>query len=774
MTEKAGLEQGDSMSQLRFKQLRRAGLYCIAALTSISLAATTWAQSGANGAAVAAEGNNVLSEVVVTALRRETKMSDTPIAMSAVTAEDIDRQRIVNFNDLQLSIPNFIFEQVTRQETFISIRGTSVDNDTPGTDQGVAVFIDGVPRTGVHDYNPDLFDLQSVEVLRGPQGTLFGRNTTGGAVLIHTTAPSFQPMYRAQVSYGSNNLEEVNLLATGPVMPGILAGKFAVSVHHRDGTVDNLIQGRDNGMEKAGSLRAQVLWAPDDSLKVLFSADYLRDLSESRVGTLEGTFVPSLFPGLQYGPDVTNSPFPPRASNTIFGASITADWTASTGTLTSITGYRAVTPSITYNAVGDPSAQLLAEQTVKDRQITEELHFASNALGRFRYLAGLFYLHVDRLDDTLYTVANPQAGVAAFITPLGEVPAGFQNFQGQSVLTESRAVFGEATYSALDSLDVTLGARYSSERRSGHSEDLPSPFFAGSSGPYSHTWGAFTPKANVAYRPVTGILLYGTVSKGFQSGGYEATAATPELMRTPFNPETVINYELGAKVIGFDQRLSTNVGAFLADYSNLQRTAFDSNPAVNAYRTTNAGKARVKGIELDATYLATDWLKLGLSYAYTDAKYREYAYLVTQADGSTQKVDYAGHTLPQTPRQQVHVSEEISIPWAATDGVVITGADYTYRSEIQFVDANDTPQSILDKTRYNGIINAHVGWQSNSGHWVVNVFAKNISDKRALVNLPDFTPYFATPAELGNPGNHIYLSRYSPRRLIGVSFTAKF
>jgi iron complex outermembrane receptor protein len=747
------------MISLSTKSLGRALIACMTtAWAAVSPVCSAQVVESASG-----ESDTTLKEVIVTALRRETKLSDTPIAISAITAEDIDHQRIVNFSDLQLLAPNFVFSQVTRQETFISMRGTSVNNDTPGSDTGVSVFIDGVPRTGVHDYNPDLFDLQSVEVLRGPQGTLFGRNTTGGAILIHTTTPSFQPMFRGQLTYGSDNLAELNALATGPLVADVLAAKIAVSGHHRDGNIDNVFQGRENGEENAGSARIQLLWYPRDDLKVLFSTDYLRDKSQSRVGQLEGTFVPSLFPTLQYGPDVTNSAFTPQASSTIVGVSATADWTLHPGTLTSITGYRSVTPNITYSGLGDPFTEVLAAQNVRDRQITEELHFASAAAGPLTYLVGLFYLHANRLDDTLYTI-NAVPGTGLSYTP-GLTP-GFQQLQAQSVLTESRAIFGEATYAVLDSLGLTLGGRYSSERRSGHSEVTPLL----SSGPYSHTWSAFTPKFTLSYRPVTQVLTYATVAKGFQSGGYDAGAGTSEGLRTPFNPETVINYELGLKAVGFEKRLSTNVAAFLADYSNLQRTEFVSNPPPGGYQTSNAGKARVKGLEFDMTYLPAQWDKLGLAYAYMDARYREY--LVLQSDGST--INYAGNTLPQSPKQVVHLSDEVTIPWAATGGSVIAGADYTYRSQIQFVDANDTPQVILDKTRYNGIVNLHAGWQSTSGNVMVNVFAKNISDKRALVNFPDFTPYFATLDELSNPQNHIYLARYSPGRVIGLTFTVKY
>src|ERR1700738_2639303 len=237
-------------------------LCLVATMASPTIVTRAWGQATVTEAHDKETG---LQEITVTATRRETKLSDTPISMSVVTADQIENQRVVNFADLELAVPNFVFTQVTRQETFFSIRGTGVDNDTPGSDAGVSVFIDGVPRTGVHDNNPDLFDLQSIEVLRGPQGTLFGRNTTGGAVIMHTVAPSFEPMFKGQLTYGSDNLVEANALATGPLVADVLAGKVSFLLHGRDGYIDNSVQNRKSGREKSGSLRAQLLWTPAQS-----------------------------------------------------------------------------------------------------------------------------------------------------------------------------------------------------------------------------------------------------------------------------------------------------------------------------------------------------------------------------------------------------------------------------------------------------------------------------------------------------------------------------
>jgi iron complex outermembrane receptor protein len=726
---------------------------------AVLLAATFPTAAGAQTAD--ARESDGLQEIIVTATRRETKLSDTPISMSAISAAQIEDQHALSIADIELSVPNLVFTQVTRQETVFSIRGTGVDNDTPGADAGVSVFIDDVPRTGVHDTTPELWDLQSVEVLRGPQGTLFGRNTTGGAVVMRTIAPSFDPIFKGQLTYGNDNLTEINGLATGPLVGDVAAGKISFLFHRRDGNVDNVTEHREDGRENSGSLRAQLLIAPADDLKLTFGGDYLRDTSQARLGLLESTFVPTLFPTLQFGPDVTNAALTPRASNSILGLFARLDWTTRLGTLTSVSGYRSVTSKIFYDPLGDPNTELTGDQIAKDRQSSEELRFASNADQRLKWVAGLFYLHLDRLDDELYA-GYPVAGTAFSYA----IPYGATSYHNQAVLTTSKAMFGNVTYSLLDGLDLTAGARYSWEHRSGHAEITPTE----ASGPFAASWSAFTPRGTISFKPNKAWLLYGTVSKGFTSGGFDAGADTSAGLATPFKPETVLNYELGAKLAGFERRVSVDAAIFQADYTNLQRTAFDSNPAVNSYHTTNAGKARVRGVELEASFLPISWLTLSANYAYTDAKYR--AYDLPQSDGTV--ISYAGNIVPQVPRQQVHLGAEAALPWRATGGSLIGGLDYTYRSEIQFVDANDTPQTILDKTRFDGFLNMHFGWRSADERFTANLFVRDLTDKRALVAFPDFTPYFANLQEYANPADHIYLTRYTPPRTFGVTLTVRY
>jgi iron complex outermembrane receptor protein len=282
------------------------GILCSRALLLgvVLTAAAIAPLAGAEEVGPQSEGSSAqLEEVLVTAERRESKLEDTPIAVSVIEGGEIQRERLINLSDIAAKVPSFTFNQVNASESFISIRGTTIGNDAAGIDQGVSVFIDEVPTTGFGDDNPDLYDLQSVEVLRGPQGTLFGRNVTGGAVLIHTVPPSFTEEGRATVTYGSNNLMEAQGYDTGALVENVLAGKIAVDVRRRDDFLTNIALHDKTYGENLGSIRGQLLWRPSSDLRLLAGGDFLDDTSPGKTQWLVGNFQPSLFPTLSYSPD---------------------------------------------------------------------------------------------------------------------------------------------------------------------------------------------------------------------------------------------------------------------------------------------------------------------------------------------------------------------------------------------------------------------------------------------------------------------------------------
>src|SRR5258707_8026073 len=516
-----------------------------------------------------------LEEILVIAERRESKLQDTPIAVSVIDGGEIQRERLINLNDIAAKVPSITFNQVNHSESFISIRGTTIGNDAAGIDQGVSVFIDEVPTTGFGDDSPDLYDLQSVEGLRGPQATLFGRNVTGGAVLIRTMAPSFTESGRATVTYGSDNLMEVQGYDTGPIVAETLAGKVAVDVRRRDDFLTNIALHDKTYGENLGSVRAQLLWTPTSDLRVLIGGDYLDDTSAGKTQWLVGNFQPSLFPTLSYSPDTANQGSNARTDKKVGGLLTHVDWELPFATLTSVTGYRKVDEHVHFSTSGDPFNSIISDPVIHDNQISEELRMTSPAAQRLTWVGGLFYLHADRAYlQTVSYDAFPgtrlnvlaQFGVpslARFLSP-------YVNQANQHVAVESRAGFGEATYELTSGLKMTVGARYSSESKSGHTEisntSVQNPNL--NSGPYSKTWTAFTPKALVSYEPVSNVMAYVSATKGFESGGYDTKGTTNTAPASADNTEKVLSYETGNKAAPPDKRPQNNPAGYDARNQN--------------------------------------------------------------------------------------------------------------------------------------------------------------------------------------------------------------
>ena len=254
---------------------------------------------------------------------------------------------------------------------------TTTNSAAAGADLGVTVFIDDVPTIGVGDNDPDLFDLQSVEVLRGPQGTLFGRNVTGGALVVRTLQPTFTPHESVEATYGSYNLGEVRSYLTGPLIPDLLAGKIALQYRRQDGYLNNVDLGGHALSTSAGGGRAQLLYTPINNLRVLVGVDYNKDGSPYKSTQLIGNFQPASFPHLSYSPDDTNEGIRGSGDAEDGGAFARIDYTLPFGTLTSITGFRDIYDRNYHSTSGEPFNELLQVAVQQGRQYTEELRLAS-------------------------------------------------------------------------------------------------------------------------------------------------------------------------------------------------------------------------------------------------------------------------------------------------------------------------------------------------------------------------------------------------------------
>jgi iron complex outermembrane receptor protein len=726
----------------------------------------------------------VLEEVIVTAQKRDSRLEDTPVAVSAFTPESIERDRIQSIEDIALRAPSMSFVQFNKGEAYISIRGTLVNTPGAGWDDSVTTFIDDVPMTGAGDNSPDLYDLRSIEVLRGPQGTLFGRNVTGGAIVIHTQQPSFDEQGKVEGTYGLDNLVQVRGLWSGPLIGKELAGKITLDVKHRDDYLNNITLHDKTYGDSVANGRGQLLWEASESFRVLFSGDLTHDQSSGKIVRLSGSLEPSLYPNLSYNPDDTNQGKDSATHKNILGLSARCDWGVSSSvTLTSITGLRNVRADTNWSRLGDPDNQALTTALIEDKQYTEELRATSASGTRFSWLGGLFYLHADKRENDQYAFnLNPQTvNGGAFPFPILGVG---QNVE-QDIVDEVGALFGEVSYVILEPLKLTLGGRGQWERKSGSSEivanfapgnplDAFYPLvFPNAAADYSHTWWSFTPKVTLAYQVRESLMLYATSTKGYKSGGWDTSAASDfgrpsaivsQHLGTPFQPETVWSYELGSKYLSTDRRFQANAAAFIADYRDMQTNQF--NPQTGVFQTTNVGRARAKGVELETTEALAPWLTLGLNYTYQLARYTDYVQSAAQNN--------TGNVIPETPKHSVNLRAETRFVLPAIPGFVNVGGDYTYRTAVHFADSNAEAAFLLDESKFDGIVNLHASWNSTRESWHVSAFATNLTNRSTVVYATDVSGFYLTAAETANPANRIYSVLRVPSRLVGLTVKHDF
>jgi iron complex outermembrane recepter protein len=709
-----------------------------------------------------------LQEVVVTATRRATLLQETPVAITAFSGGALDRQHLEDLSNIATLAPSLVFTSLSRQESYPSIRGTTVGNDAPGSDLGVTVFIDDVPTTGVGDNDPNLFDLQGIEVLRGPQGTLFGRNSTGGALVIHTLQPDFTPHEKAEFSYGNHNLVEGRGYVTGPIIDSQLAGKVTFDIRRQDGILDNKFLNTTTESTSLWGTRGQLLWTPSEKFRVLFGFDYGRDTSPYKVQQLIGNFQPTIFPPLSYGPSDTEQAITSRGNAQSSGGLVRADYTVPFGTLTSITGYRHADARDFFSSSADPFNEILQNYHVGADQITEEIHLASPIGQKIDWVGGLFFLNSQREGLKAYSLnVHPDTLVANFVAPYTALQFNSNDFQ--HVHTRSYALFGEANYSFVTAWKLTVGARLTKEDKAGHSEKNDtsglSPDLAAT---YSHSWNAFTPKATLSFLPNKRFLAYATVASGFKSGGFDTSAATNEGLATPFRQEKVLSYELGVKLSSPEDGIVINAAGYYAKYKDLQVQEFQN----LQYITANAGVANIPGAEVEALLNPLSWLTFSANYSYMNAKFTRYV----QGDGSV----FTGNQIPFDAKYHYTLGADahFSSPQFAP-GKVGLGFDLTYQGKKYFENENNDYAFITDRTRIRGLANVHANWTSADETWEVLLWGNNVTDHRYIVNATELTAFYANIPEFmatdagGSAINRMYVGQWNTPRMFGISVTYK-
>jgi iron complex outermembrane receptor protein len=740
-------------------------------------AARDAAATDATATDATASGASEVADLVVTARHESEKAQDVPIAIAALPAKALTQSGAYSLADVQNLVPSLVAFQSNARNSSIGIRGIGVSSAADGLDTTVGVYIDGVYLGRPGMALEDLVDVDQVEVLRGPQGTLFGRNAAAGVANITTKAPSFTPDITFEGSYGNYNYEQIKASLTGPIVDGVLAGRLTVFDTRRDGVLPNTFTGlSDNSIGRDGA-RLQFLYTPTSKLSVRLIADYSAENDTCCVSVLKSTLPASFskstastlgaFAQLGYAPPATTSftqiNSPQNMLTDQHSVSVEADYDLGWAKLTSISAWRFWHFDPLQDSDGTPLdvIQVNVAQT-KDNQYTQELRIASNP-GRLNWQAGLFFFDEDLADHFILNQFGFQAGqfytlfehlnAGAPLTPGVSIAAGSQYIGDTHVTEDSDAAFAQANYKILDNLILTAGVRYTYEYKHGvtNTSDVGTPFTVTSVQFHDNasvSAGNVSYLASLSYKITPNILTYVSYSTGYQAAGLNLNAAPVAGQSIVLAPEKVSDVEIGVKSTLFDRRVVLNVDAYSEYLTGLQANVV---PPGGKQFLANVGDIRSQGVEGELDWSVLDGLTLSANGSYNDAHYTSYPDapppVGVVGSGSTQSL--TGRPVFQAPKWVANAT--LRYEW--TLGARISPyaqAQYTYRSGV-FGDVQDSPGSFIPGySLLNLRVGARFAEHYDASLWIDNAFNQVYFNTLGGASIPG-AGTFGFSGELGPP-----------------------
>lgn len=680
-----------------------------------------------------------LEEVIVTSNYREENLQDVAVAVTAISGNELNEAQIFGPTEIAYKAPGMAYAEFAPGQAILAMRGISSGDDGAGMDNSVVMFLDGVYVGSIASINQELFDVQRIEVLRGPQGTLFGRNAIGGVLNVTTLKPSEELNVRAEVSVGN----EGNLRYQGLVSGGItdsLSGKLVFNHREHDGYVENIILGIDQQDEDVTSYRGQLRWETE-STDWLLSADYMEDERQDmgRVPVVSGT-APTVELWREQGGSFrkVTAPVGTKADGggserEAGGVSLQGDILFESGTFTTITAFRNAKTDWGMASIGVGIPVEIIDDIVQDIDtLTQEFRWTSDLAGNFNYVAGLYYLDEETDRTEQFRLLLPETG------DIGN------EVSRQINETTSYAAYFQGDYDFSNALTLTVGLRYTSDDKETQSISVNCGQPAATGYPEYCTgvggslaiiaqtfdvtaddsWSDVSPKVTLTYRPQDDLMLYGTVAYGFKSGGFGGAPGTPEQAQVPVDPENAINYELGLKGDFLDRSLRLNAAAFFIDYQDLQIVRFgptEANPDFGSFITDNIGEADIYGIETEFTWHLSDNFRLNCTYAYLSTEVND---LVLAGAGGG--VDLSGSDLRQAPENKYSLTASYDIPLSG-GSLINLRADYAHTDE----QINDylNQDTIIDEF---DLFDARLSWSSPSQNWTVAAWGKNLTDEEYI------------------------------------------
>lgn len=696
------------------------------------------------------QSDYALQEVVVTAQKRTENAQNVPISMSVVGAAQLQDSGTVRIADFAGLIPNlYIDTEDSLRSTDISIRGILSDPNNVDIEPAVGVYVDGVYMDRPTTINSGLFDLERVEVLRGPQGTIFGKNTIGGAIDFISKKPTQDQELDVTADYGNYNNRRVQLVANTPIISDVLAVRGAFQIERRDGFLTNLA-GPDNNDANNVNGRISLAFTPGDFFNAILRVDGSRDRTHDEASVI---FVPSpLFAGPPFNSpqNVTDNPFDrvirdapsPYENRDVIGTSLEANWNFSAGTLTSLTAFRHFRWA-NYQSDDMSIFDIFGTGILENQhQYSEELRFASNLDGPLSYVAGVY---VDEQGEDAQAFAHVGVDVfAPFGAPLDSNPDPGEGYIAIHTFDRSYAAFGQADYHLTSKWVLTAGYRYTEQKKSiiqslvGDPTGQFVPTVPAAS--FSRTDNDPSYNLSLKYLFTDNAMAYATFAHGFKAGGYNAFSfglVQPNGQPAQFGPEHVDNYELGTKSTFADGRVRLNADVFYMNYRDLQVNQLIQNSSgIIDFVTSNAARARSEGVEIELQARITEALQASLGYGYTDAKFTSYPG-ATPGGG-----DFTGHSLAQSPKNSLGAALDYKRP-AFAGWNFIARPELIYRSS-RYSDPDNTPALIAPAY---SVVNLRLGIANSDDTTRVELWSRNLFD-RDYVNIRGFGSSAFSPGSI--------------------------
>lgn len=723
----------------------------------LSLAALLVASAGA----VAQTPAGALEEVIVTAQKRSESLTDVPISIAVMNSEALMKTGVRQMREVAEFVPNMSISSGNDSSTAVRVRGVGANTRNIGFDTRVGVYVDGVYMGQSPAQNLDIVDLERVEIARGPQGTLFGKNTVAGAINLVSRKPSQERELEVTGEIGNYSSHRVSAVANLPISDSA-AARFSIVDHARDGFIDNITTGTEHNERDGTSLRGQLAFG-GENYDVNIAGDYMESERVSFFGTpvtdWSGSVPNTASPG-RFNIDNNVDNFEERE---IWGLSATVNVDlGSDYSLTSITAYRDTFVDRRQDTDHSFNDMLSVIYPDSYEQTTQEFQIFSPDSGRFKYVAGLYLFWEDATTERRVPTGDDIGivigALAPPLAPFGSAFSGLTVGTFGTVDTESYAAYINGTYDLTDRLTLGFGARYSEEEREvdynlvggvadlGFTQIPAAALFGVAVGPVvdgqtvlnfqdRQTFDDFSPMLSLSYALADDINLYVKYSEAFKSGGFNVDFVSQDVLDEgiDFDMETVESWELGLKGTALDNKVRFSLIAFQMDFQDYQLNQFIQ-LANNTSTITiqNAAEVRSRGLEAEVTWYPTNNLMLQGAVGYNDAEFDSFPGGGSVRNPQGLGADLAGNKLPVAPEWTSAFAAQYNMPLQGIAAELVTRLDWTYtdsffstEDNVSFATpANSIPWGEVDSY---SLVNGRIGLEGES--WSAYLWGRNILDE---------------------------------------------